>query len=209
MELHVFQEHLPWFVKPDSACWVCERQFLCPMEAIRHFKKAGHEGGFEDGRVGVWGEKMKGFIVHVAGFRGWKSWGETTKGMGELWEERFREGRELGQREGYLGRIFEDYLGHERGAMSLYPLRGVGALCNWRVLVVMMGRGLSLKLEEELIKGETGVELGREVVGWGVQPINFFDAHCHLDRVLEKIEVKGAGGWDTRMKILEVIQGGG
>ena len=41
--LHAFEEHMPWFVRPDSACWVCHRQYFRPSSAMRYFKDSGHE----------------------------------------------------------------------------------------------------------------------------------------------------------------------
>ena len=48
---HTFEEHIPWFVRPNSACWVCHRQYFLPSNALRHFKESGHEDLF---RVEGW-----------------------------------------------------------------------------------------------------------------------------------------------------------
>ena len=50
---HAFEKHIPWFVRPDSACWVCHRQYFLPSNAIRHFKESGHEGFFPGWQVGI------------------------------------------------------------------------------------------------------------------------------------------------------------
>ena len=56
---HAFEEHLPWFVRPDSACWVYHRQYFLPSSAIRYFKESGHEGFFLGGQVGIVGRGDK------------------------------------------------------------------------------------------------------------------------------------------------------
>ena len=49
---HAFEEHTPWFVRLDSACWVCQRQYFLSLSVMRHFKESGHEGYFR-GQIGV------------------------------------------------------------------------------------------------------------------------------------------------------------
>ena len=39
--------------------------------------------------------------------------------------------------------------------------------------------------------------------------MNFFDAHCHIDRVLRGVNVKGAEELGKRWEILGLVQGGG
>ena len=41
---HAFEEHLPWFARPDSACWMCHRQSFIPSSAMRYFRELWHEG---------------------------------------------------------------------------------------------------------------------------------------------------------------------
>ena len=74
---HAFEEHIPWFVRPDSACWVCHRQYFLPSNAMRHFK----ESGMRDGRLELWVEGIRKIIERGVSRRGWKDWEETLEGM--------------------------------------------------------------------------------------------------------------------------------
>ena len=57
---HVFEEHMPWFVRPDSACWVCHRQYFLPSSAMSHFKESGtRDLFFWGGEVGIVGRGNK------------------------------------------------------------------------------------------------------------------------------------------------------
>ena len=57
---HAFEEHIPCFVRPYSACWACHRQHFLPSSAMRHFKESGHEGSFSgEGQVGIVGRVDK------------------------------------------------------------------------------------------------------------------------------------------------------
>ena len=56
---HAFEEHMSWFVRPDSACCVCHRQYFLPSSTMRHFKESGHEGSFSGGQVGIVGRGDK------------------------------------------------------------------------------------------------------------------------------------------------------
>ena len=56
---HAFEEHIPCFVRPDSACWVCHRQYVIPSGAMRYFKESGHDGSFSGGQVGIVGRGDK------------------------------------------------------------------------------------------------------------------------------------------------------
>ena len=80
---HAFGEDIPWLVRPDSACWVCHRQYVLPSNAIQHFKESGHEGSFSGGRLGLWAEGIRKIIERGASRRGWKDWEETLVGRYE------------------------------------------------------------------------------------------------------------------------------
>ena len=46
IEFHMMARHVPWFVKPDTACWQCKRQFLTREGLEEHFgEMAGGTGG--------------------------------------------------------------------------------------------------------------------------------------------------------------------
>ena len=193
---HAFEEHIPWFVRPDSACWVCHRQYFLLSNAMRHFKESGHERSFSGGRLGLWIRKI---IERGASRRGWKDWEEILEGMKLLWEKLGVWTGVLGWREEWLGVFFESYVGkgnlEKEGRFSLKPLKGVGVLSYWKVLLSMM-------------KGEGREEHGDEGVwssGMGEEGLEFFDAHCHIDRVLRGVNVKGAEELGKRWEILGLV----
>ena len=100
---HNFEEHIPWFVRPDSACWVCHRQYFLPSCAMRHFKVSGHEGPFLGCRLGLWAEGIRKVIERGTSRRGWKELEETLEGLELLWEELGVWTGVLGWREEWLG----------------------------------------------------------------------------------------------------------
>ena len=51
---------------PDSACWVCHRQYFLPSSAMRHLKESGHDGFFSGGRLGLWAEGIRTVIERGA-----------------------------------------------------------------------------------------------------------------------------------------------
>ena len=67
---------------------------------------------------------------------------------------------------------------------------------------MMNGEGREEHGDEVRMKG-----LG--VVEWGEEGFEFFDAHCHIDRVLRGVNVKGAEELGKRWEILGLVQGGG
>ena len=161
---HAFEEHIPWFVRPDSAYWVCHRQSFLSSNAMRHFKESGHEGFFTGGRLGLWVEGIRKIIERCESRRGWKDWEETLEGMKLLWEKLGVWAGVLGWREEWLGVFFESYVGEgnlekKEGRFSLKPLKGVGVLSNWRVLLSMMkGEGREEQGDEVRMKGFGVVE---------------------------------------------------
>ena len=91
----------------------------------------------------------------------------------------------------------------KEGRFSLKPLKGVGVLSHWRVLLSMMkGEGREEQGDEVRMKGFGVVE-------WGEEGFEFFDAHCHIDRVLRGVNVKGAEELGKRWEILGLVQGEG
>ena len=190
---HAFEEHLPWFVRPDSACWVCHRQYFLPSNAMRHFKESGHEGFFTGGRLGLWVEGIRKIIERCASRRGWKDWEETLEGMKRLWEKLGVWAGVLGWREEWLGVFFESYVGEgnlekKEERFSLKPLKGVGVLSNWRVLLSMMkGEGREEQGDEVRMKGFGVVE-------WGEEGFEFFDAHCHIESSSDTLAYEGGIG---------------
>ena len=43
---------------------------------------------------------------------------------------------------------------------------------------------------------------------WGEEGFEFFDAHCHIDRVLRGVNVEGEEELGKRWEILGLVQGG-
>ena len=205
---HAFEEHISWFVRPDSACWVCPRQYFLPSNAMRHFKESGHEGSFSGGMLGLWVEGIRKIIERSASRRGWKDWEETLEGLKLLWEKLGVFTGVLGWREEWLGFFFVSYVGEgsletKEGRFSLKPLKGVGVLSHCRVLLSMMkGEGREKHGDEVRMKGFGVVE-------WGKERFELFDAHCHIDRVLRGVNVKGAEELGKRWEILGLEQGEG
>ena len=81
------------------------------------------------------------------------------EGMKLLWEELGVWTGVLGWREEWLGGFFESYVGEgslekKEGRFSLKPLKGVGVLSHWRVLLsIMKGEGRGEHGDEVRIKG--------------------------------------------------------
>ena len=143
---HTFEEHIPWFVRPDSACWVCHRQYFLPSNAMRHFKESGHKGSFSGGRLGLWVEGIRKIIERGTSRRGWKDWEETLEGMKLLWEKLGVWTGVLGWREEWLRVFFESYVGEgnlekKEGSFSLKPLKGVGVVSLEGFVKYDEGRG--------------------------------------------------------------------
>ena len=46
-------------------------------------------------------------------------------------------------------------------------------------------------------------------VEWGKEGFELFDAHCHIDRVLRGVKVKGTEVLGKKWEILGLVQGGG
>ena len=160
-----FEEHIPWLVRPDSACWVCYRQYFLPSGAMWHFKESGHEGSFLEGRLGFWAEGIRNVIERGALRRGWKDWEETLEVIKLLWEELVVWTVGLRGREEWLGFFFESYVGEgsleKEGRFSLKPLKGLGVLSLWSVFLIMMkGEGRGEQGDEVRMKGFGVVEWG-------------------------------------------------
>ena len=60
IEFHMMARHVPWFVKPDTACWQCKRQFLTREGLEEHF---GEKGG--GARSGICGWEGFGAMVLI------------------------------------------------------------------------------------------------------------------------------------------------
>lgn len=70
LQNHMKQEHLPFFLFPDTACWVCGIQMARPSTLRRHLLDSHQtldKCGFQHHLAAVWALTVNGFLFSLAG----------------------------------------------------------------------------------------------------------------------------------------------
>ena len=214
VDFHMFALHVPWFVKPDTACWTCRRQFLTPEGLREHWREVGHahreQGEFVSGEnLEQWGELMKMLLEGLAGIHGLTGYVEMANFI-----KRKLAGWNLGvdMSGTHYRRLFRVYVDFV-GAQELgYEWAGI---CHWgRVAVLLNREGKGRQFVEEVgnllrrtseWKGQSeqaNMWEGRKR-SFGTRNIGVADAHCHLDRVLRRITAPRGGNFCEKWEELD------
>ena len=206
IEFHMMARHVPWFVKPDTACWRCKRQFLTKEGLEEHFgeMEGGHGGKFVGGRVlEQWCSLMGCLLEGLAGVYQLRNYTQLWEWVERKLGEKGLAVEVRGAHYQWVFRNFGDFVGS-----------GHGEICHWaRVAVLLSGEGVEGR------KWERGVEgIKREVgegkvwgEGFGDMNSGVVDAHCHLDRMLQELRIRGVAdlGLGQRWGVVKNREGGG
>ena len=206
IEFHMMARHVPWFVKPDTACWRCKRQFLTREGLEEHFgeMEGGHGGKFVGGRVlEQWCSLMRCLLEGLAGVYQLRNYTQLWEWVERKLGEKGLAVEVRGAHYQWVFRNFGDFVGS-----------GHGEICHWaRVALLLSGEGVEGR------KWERGVEgIKREVgegkvwgEGFGDMNSGVVDAHCHLDRMLQELRIRGVAdlGLGQRWGVVKNREGGG
>ena len=183
---HVLQEHFPFYISPDTACWVCGQQEAQRYKIIlTHQPRHRCEGVlFESGKLDIWVKMMRGVVQFFC-----QEFQQSAAGLLEMVREK---------------KWFPDQTGRvtdvDHALWSYYEVRNdlpemvehlvsppnsIAALFHWRILSKMlmeipMARRVVFKEWEEVV--EIGV---RDVE----EPYQVADSHFHLAELLRDVRM--------------------
>ena len=183
---HCLQQHLPWYVSPQTACWECETQCVTLNLLYLHVSHTGHvSGGFTLDRMGQWAALVGGFLELVARLFMVTSVDNLLASAVTNGYFPAPEGVRWDLMEELLAQEFENLTANMVfSSRSISPPSTVMSLMYWRTLAVLAGQ-LNPQ-DQATFRASAGVvTLARES---SAREPSLVDTHSHVDLLLERWE---------------------
>ena len=189
---HIFREHLPFYMAPDSACWACGIQqgqrYKVVLEHVNLHCSTGP--CFGDGQLQVWTSLMTGVIRFLCTETGVRDGGELLRHVVERgWFPTC--GARVTHTEHVLWQYFERASGFTaQSRHEVSPPNSVASLFHWRVLANIL-QGLPESVRERFRDLEQEVEVIAGDVRSGQESYVLVDSHMHFAELLQRCRCGG------------------